>query len=444
MKLHDLPMYLVGSRGAILRIAASRWALVVGAMLVFSGSLARNYDGSYLAKEWDVLLHGVVVSLGNSFILFSLMFIATRMRSENNTSSPTIDESVPIIETNFSVFGGRDEPGVQTVSPRSFWSGYLSFLGLFWMSAPMAWLYGIPYERWFTPVEAVQANLNTLTAVSIWRVALMTRVLSVIFGAQWLPTLFLVLLFSDVAIVIGAFASPKPLIDFMGGMQHSPEDEMLSSTNFLTMFYGIVSLPVWLVGGIWAMAVMRGRWNVAHAEWGRAPRWLLGLALFALAAWIIPMTRTQIEQRNRWEADTLLRAGKINDALTMMSSKGRGEFPPIWDPAPKLGWGETRPMIEEVAETILTRDTPTWIGKMYTVKSRRYLFSYNEGGWQNLETIVKSPQPYASGGDAGLLARLRLHEKYDDTLSESDRETLLEGIATLERWLAKGKATEPN
>lgn len=422
-------MYLIGRREAILRIAASRWALVVGAMLVLSASLARNYDGAYLIKEWDVLLHGVVVSAMNSLVLFSMMWVGSRR-------PPTAVED----------FGQEREPALEggAGSVMAFVRRYLSFLGLFWMSAPMAWLYGIPYERWFTSADAVQANLYTLAIVSVWRVALMTRVLSVIFGARVLPTFFVVMLFSDVAVVIGAIASPKPLVDFMGGMQHSPEDAAISNANFLTMFFGIVSLPVWFIGWLWAMAKMRGSWQVGVVEWGKTPRGLIAAAVLSVAAWIVPMMmKTQAEQRSRWEADTLLRAGKIDEALTFMSAKGRGEFPPIWDPVPRIGWGERTPMIEDVAKTILQREPAAWVGRMYVIKSGRYLFTHLYGGWRRLAEIVESPQPQIAGGDAGMLARLRLHEQYDDTLSEDDRTALNQGIEVLEARLKEARPVLP-
>jgi hypothetical protein len=68
--------------------------------------------------------------------------------------------------------------------------GLRSFLGVFWMSAPLAWLYGIPYERFLSPLAAFNANLWTLGIVTIWRVAWVTRVVSVLRGSRTLPTLF--------------------------------------------------------------------------------------------------------------------------------------------------------------------------------------------------------------------------------------------------------------
>src|SRR5678815_281742 len=153
MTLATLPLYLTGNRRAILQIAASRWSLLVGFLLVLSGGLARNYDGAYLREEWTVLLHGPIVSTMNALILYSLAFAA--MRSDRGVRPP-------------------------------FLSGALAFLGLFWLTAPMAWLYAIPYERFLSPVQAVEANLWTLAFVSLWRVLLMSRVLAVLYRAAFI------------------------------------------------------------------------------------------------------------------------------------------------------------------------------------------------------------------------------------------------------------------
>ena len=42
---------------------------------------------------------------------------------------------------------------------------YRSFLGVFWLTAPLAWLYAVPYERFMDPVEATRADLATLGLV---------------------------------------------------------------------------------------------------------------------------------------------------------------------------------------------------------------------------------------------------------------------------------------
>ena len=52
------------------------------------------------------------------------------------------------------------------------------------MTAPLAWIYAIPVERFLGAYEATQANLWMLGIVSVWRIVLMIRVVSVLFGAR--------------------------------------------------------------------------------------------------------------------------------------------------------------------------------------------------------------------------------------------------------------------
>src|SRR5262245_21291219 len=114
MGLSTLLRYLIGDRRAIEEIASDRRALWLGFLFVQSAGFARDYDGEDLYHEpWHLLL-ALAASLAASLVFFTLCFCKV-LASE---------------------------------APRpSFFSGYLSFLGLFWMTAPLAWLYAIPYER---------------------------------------------------------------------------------------------------------------------------------------------------------------------------------------------------------------------------------------------------------------------------------------------------------
>src|SRR6478609_360522 len=102
MGIGTLFRYLIGDREAILAIAGSRHSLWVGLLFVLSAGLAREYDGEDLLHEpWHVFLP-LGASLVSSLLLFTLAF-------------------------GFALSKG--EPWRDT--PRR----YLSFLGLFWMTA---------------------------------------------------------------------------------------------------------------------------------------------------------------------------------------------------------------------------------------------------------------------------------------------------------------------
>src|SRR4051812_18868184 len=119
MSLRTLLLYLIGDRQAILDIAADRRALHIGFLFVLSAGLAREYDGEDLVHEPWYLLIPLVASIGSSFVLYAFTYGVACMKQ---VQGPT------------------------------FARGYLSFLGLFWMTAPLAWLYGVPYERFLSPL----------------------------------------------------------------------------------------------------------------------------------------------------------------------------------------------------------------------------------------------------------------------------------------------------
>src|SRR5580700_9011821 len=114
MDIRTLFRFLIGDRQAILEIAADRRALWVGLLLVVSAAFARDYDGEDLVHEpWRLLLP-LGASVASSFVLFLLTF----------GKAIASDAARP-----------------------SFLTAYRSFLTLFWMTAPLAWLYAVPYER---------------------------------------------------------------------------------------------------------------------------------------------------------------------------------------------------------------------------------------------------------------------------------------------------------
>jgi hypothetical protein len=100
-----------------------------------------------------------------------------------------------------------------------------AFLGLFWMTAPLAWLYALPYERFLSPAHAMQANLLTLGVVAAWRVALMVRVLVVLLDYRALTAFFLVMVFGDAVALVATLMSPVPLLATMGGIGHLSESD---------------------------------------------------------------------------------------------------------------------------------------------------------------------------------------------------------------------------
>jgi hypothetical protein len=209
MRIRTLLLYLVGKRQAILEIANDRPALWIGLIFVLSAGFAREYDGKDLTAEpWHIIVP-VGASLATSFLLFLLTF----RRGDDDLSS------VP------------------------FFAAYRSFLTLYWMTAPLAWIYAIPFERFLDPYEATMANLCCLGLVATWRVLLMIRVISVLMGYHVLAAVFPVLLFGDTIAVVAIQFLQVPILDLMGGIRMTPKENMLLNTTFFISFWALLRCP---------------------------------------------------------------------------------------------------------------------------------------------------------------------------------------------------------
>lgn len=103
--LVTLVCYLAGRRDAILALAGNRSTLWVGFLFVLSAGFAREYDGEdLLAEPWHLLIP-LAASLVSSLLLFGLVLLAARRHKMQEGSAGRL---------------------------------YLQFLGLYWMTAPLA------------------------------------------------------------------------------------------------------------------------------------------------------------------------------------------------------------------------------------------------------------------------------------------------------------------
>ncbi len=254
--------YLIGNRQAILTIAGNRHALWIGFLFVLSAGFAREYDGEDLLHEpWHLLLP-VGASLASSFFLFTMAY---------------------------GVAAAKGAP------LRAFLANYASFLGLFWMTAPLAWLYAVPYERFFSPVDAMRMNLLSLGIVSAWRVALMVRVMTVILNYTLLEALCLVMLFADAIALWLLNYLPFPLIVVMGGVRLSEVEKVQQAVAIVLLQFGGCSLPFWLLGCAGFLVRGRPAWQVSLVSrpLGRS---LVIVALGSVLIWGTILPWTQPEQ----------------------------------------------------------------------------------------------------------------------------------------------------
>lgn len=140
------------------------------------------------------------------------------------------------------------------------WVSYRVFLGLFWMTAPMAWLYAIPYERFLSPIDAVNVNLWTLALVAAWRVALMTRVIAVLYGVRAVAAFFIVMAFADLVLFVAMNMASTALINVMGGLQLPERDALVVAITTNLVLLSVLTAPIWLLGAFVSVAMIRPSW----------------------------------------------------------------------------------------------------------------------------------------------------------------------------------------
>lgn len=322
--------YLAGGRAAILDVASDRGALGVAAILVLSAGLARNYDRASLGDEPWRLLGPFAASLAISVPLFLVLHGVVWVR-------------------------GRPDPHIVRC--------FLSFLALYWMMAPMAWLYGIPYERFLPPVDAIRANLWTLALVSLWRVALMARVASVFFGLPVMITFPVVMLVVDIAALVALYCVPLPVIPIMTGM--NPEQDVIAWASLLAKLLAWVSLPVWAGWALFVILCVPSQvgWGPEPAEpTPRGGHGGLVLALLILAAWGAVLFFTQPEQILAHRVDRTYREHGPGAALDLIATHEPTDFPPDWRPPPTRFPGQ--PPTSEVLDMLAAlaeRPYPDWL-----------------------------------------------------------------------------------
>jgi hypothetical protein len=335
MTLATLFKFLIGNRQAILAIAASRSSVFVGLLFVLAAGLAREYDGEDLRSEpWHLLL-----PLGASLVTSALLYM--------------------LLKALLWIRGGEADG-------RKL--GYQELLSLYWMTAPLALLYGIPVERFLSAGDATRANLALLGIVSVWRVLLMTRAISVLYCVSFFLALFPVMLFADsVALALLSQAS-IPILAIMGGVRLSESERLISEATLTTMVLGFYSWPVWLAGAISAVS---SKWQLADfrdAPPQRASRAVWLVAALAGPAWLFPMLVTQREQHLRQQVESLLRSDQVCEGLKLMSAHERADFPPHWEPPPRLAYQEAEPDMADVMECLVAQPGHDWVLEIFTDK----------------------------------------------------------------------------
>ncbi len=397
--------FLCFRRESVKQVATNPASLWIGLLFVIAAGFAREYDGEYLlAEPWHLALPLAASLIGCSAMVL-VIFIAAWCRGER-------------------------EAGFVTT--------YGAFLRCYWMTAPMALLYGIPVERMFDPLGATQANLWLLGIVATWRVLLMIRCVHVLYGNRLIHAVVVVMLFSDILAMIALAYVPGPIIMIMGGVRLTPSENMILSTRIWVQILGYVSLPFWVI----AYGVICGRtkqadpWrlfrtNVENTS-PRVQSTLLWVAIGCIVFWFPFLIWTQPEQRLRWQAESMIGKGNYKGLATLSRESDASEFPPHWDPPPRTGYGELDPKAHRVLYGLLAFDSGNWLTEAFARKTeeqlgRRGWMIYEEMSNDDLRNLLFSAKKLENGKDI-TWALLRSFNEEDDMPIE--RKEILEEIKT--------------
>ncbi len=330
MRPSDLLLYLVGHRGAIERIAASRQALWAGALLVVSAGIARNYDHLSLLAQPEWILGPFGMSLFSAGLIWFMLMAGISVYSQN-----------------------YKDPAFRT------------FLTFFWLTAPCAWLYGFPVERFTDLLRATQWNFAFLIVVSVWRVALIVRMVTVLTGAAAGRVLAWVMLPACIEMGLGSLMKGLSLISIMGGVRLPPHHAFIKQASGVVMtgsfWLGLASLLAIIV------YVSREREEVTKPlcrdRIAESPGVILTAAAFLLG-WILiaipaqgPVRQTY--QLSQYFADQQWRAGIKYAAARQRSDFSEIHFLPP-DPYARKHGGANFPVLEA-----MDGSEPEWLRRVW-------------------------------------------------------------------------------
>lgn len=357
VNLWTIGRFLFGSASAIKEVARNGAALWTGIALVLLTGIARNYDQSYFLATPMWLIGPLAFSFFSGSFLYGVLIrgLARQHLPEER----------------------RNE------------SQWTTFMAVFWMTAPVAWLYAIPVERFLDSYQAAQANIALLGIVSLWRVLLMSRILAVLVEIPFLRAAGWVLIAASLEVItvlfLGLFFSgefSRRILAGMAGMRNAPEETLLSAV------LGNVWVGAWVVLFVSAVALALHPFEgsirpLPKAAGGKAP-WFSLLALSLL--WTGIAIRPQKEQRRFVTHAALVEKADYQDALEYLAQHAPSDFPPgrRLEPNPYeyRVWRDLPPTIAQ-----LTPETATWIRQLY-LRHLAATLSHRYSGYHSLTNVA--------------------------------------------------------
>lgn len=420
-RLVDVPGFLVGRRDSIQRLIHAPWTLGLGAALVATAALAREYDAvSWLHQPQDLL-----GPFAASLILCAILFVFIRVCLAFGKRLPKRDMHS---DTDSFVY----------------WRDFLVVLSGYWMTAPLAWLYAFPVEIVADEETALRFNLTMLSTVSIWRVALFARFLSIRYAVSAWVTLLWVLVPCMVIAFVALFSAMMSMVSIMGGLRLTKTQLILQTYqgNLLSLIT-TAFLPV-LIGLLVSLVVLCRRERPAQLDARRN-------GVVSRAAWWLPLVVTvvllagaAVFQPRIYRAsnvDRLLADGNVDAAIQLMAGLNPAAMPIVWDPPPHFPKGRSqKPRIVDLCESLNRLRPPAWISSRLLVQADEIVM--RQHGWfqgTDQEDYLTQQLPYHDPIEVeGMLVDLKVLANVHG-LDEAERPILERLIVGVEQSLVAAK-----
>lgn len=353
--------YLLGEGHAIREVVENRSAFWTGLVLVLLTAVARSYDQTFIGDKPVLWLFGP--------LLFSVV------------SGTWLYVVVYGTFTRWRMGDAVERPG--------FWSGWRAFMGLFWMTAPIAWLYAIPVERFLDAVTAAKANVFLLSSVSLWRVLLITRVIQHLTrGPFWLVLTWVWFAAAVEVLVVfffgGAFA--QAIMRGMGGMRNSPAEEILLSAMSIAFGGAFWTAPVALVLSL----LLRSREPLQELPAGVATRWPIASLVMAAIFWVGVSIVPQVELARNSTAEKLLAQNNPRAALDYLARHQPGQFAPARTLPPKPYEHSVFEQLPMCLDAVQPSD-PAWVREFLVQRLNETMVHYRPR-WGGMRTNTEAEQ----------------------------------------------------
>jgi hypothetical protein len=345
--------FLLGDSAAIEAVAVDPWAPWVGLALAATTGLARHYDNKDLLRQPWFLVLPAAAALALASVMFGVLCLVLLLK-------------------------GR--------SPPAFLPGWWSLLGLFLCTAPFAWVYAIPYQRFLSLGGTVRAKLTTLGVVATARVLLMSRVVTVLLNDRTPGSLFFVLMVADAVALVALWVTSIPntaqstpqVFTGMGGIgpqiADKKQDQFATGVAVGVGCIGVVLMPLW-VAGVCVAPLSAAHWQglLAGATPVAPPAPVMwALPAVALLGFLGLALRTQPAQWRRSRVEQRLRSGRVEEALAELSALGPAVFPPHWQPPPVANFREP-PTLLTAVRAVLDTQPAEWVRSLYLTRFEAYL-----------------------------------------------------------------------